>query len=53
MSGSYDFGDNYTVSFEITNLTEEVVTKHGRFDNHFLLAEDAGRRVAIGFSAHF
>ena len=53
MSGSYDINTNLTVSFEITNLTEEIVTKHGRFDNHFLLAEDAGRRIAIGVSASF
>jgi len=30
-----------------------VVTKHGRFSNHFLLAEDAGRRFALGLSASF
>jgi iron complex outermembrane recepter protein len=53
MSGSYDINDNFTVFFEVTNLTEEVVTKHGRFNNHFLLAEDAGRRFALGLSANF
>jgi len=47
-SASYDFTDNVSVFFEAINLTEEVVTKHGRFSNHFLLAEDAGRRFALG-----
>ncbi len=53
MSGSYDISETFTVFFEVTNITEEVVTKHGRFDNHFLLAEDAGRRFALGVSASF
>ncbi len=53
MSGSYDLGENVTAFFEVTNITEEVVTKHGRFSNHFLLAEDAGRRFALGISASF
>jgi TonB-dependent receptor len=53
MSGSYDINENFTAFFEITNLTEEVVTKHGRFSNHFLLAEDAGRRFAVGVRASF
>jgi len=53
MSGSYEINDNMSVVFEITNLTEEIVTKHGRFDNHFLLAEDAGRRFALGVTAKF
>lgn len=47
-SASYDVSDQLTVFFEGLNLTEEVVTKHGRFDNHFLLAEDSGRRLSIG-----
>lgn len=47
-SASYDVNDNVSVFFEAINLTEEVTTKHGRFSNHFLLAEDAGRRFALG-----
>jgi len=47
-SASYDISDSLTVFFEGLNLTEEVVTKRGRFENHFLLAEDTGRRFAIG-----
>jgi len=53
MSGSFDISENVTAFFEVTNITEEVVTKHGRFSNHFLLAEDAGRRFALGLSASF
>jgi len=53
MSGSVDISENFTAFFEITNLTEEVVTKHGRYDNHFLKAEDAGRRLAVGVTASF
>ena len=47
ISGSYDINNNLTLFFEGLNLTEEVVTKHGRFRNHFLLAEDSGRRFAV------
>ncbi len=47
-SASYDVSDNLTVFLEGINLTEEVVTKRGRFSNHFLLAEDSGRRVSLG-----
>ncbi len=53
MSGSFDVSESVTAFFEVTNITEEVVTKHGRFSNHFLLAEDAGRRFALGISATF
>jgi len=41
------------VVFEATNLTEEVVTKYGRYTNQFIGAEDAGRRVSIGLTAKF
>jgi TonB-dependent receptor len=53
ISGSYDFSKNLSIFFEGLNLTEEVVTKHGRFGNHFLLAEDSGRRFAIGVRGSF
>jgi len=53
LSTSYELVENVTLSLELTNLTEEVVLKHGRFENHFLLAEDAGRRMALGLSARF
>jgi TonB-dependent receptor len=53
MSGSYAITDNISVLFEATNLTEEVVTKYGRYTNQFLLAEDAGRRISLGVQAKF
>lgn len=53
MSGSYEINDNVSVLFEATNLTEEVVTKYGRYTNQFLLAEDAGRRISVGVQAKF
>ena len=48
-SASYDINDSLTVFVEGINLTEEVVTKRSRFSNHFLLAEDSGRRLSLGF----
>lgn len=53
ISGSYDISKNLSIFFEGLNLTEEVVTKHGRFKNHFLLAEDSGRRFAVGIRGGF
>jgi TonB-dependent receptor len=53
LSGSYAITDNISVVLEATNLTEEVVTKYGRYTNQFLLAEDAGRRIAVGLTAKF
>ena len=53
LSASYDINDSLTVFFEGLNLTEEVVTKHGRFDNHFLIAEDSGRRLSIGLRGNW
>lgn len=53
LSASYDISDRLTVFFEGLNLTEEVVTKRGRFTNHFLLAEDSGRRLAFGLRGNW
>ncbi|WP_308364300.1 MULTISPECIES: TonB-dependent receptor [unclassified Microbulbifer] len=53
MSASYDINDSVSIFFEGLNLTEEVLLKHGRYDNHFLLAEDSGRRFALGLRATF
>ncbi len=53
LSGSYEVNENISVLFEATNLTEEVVTKYGRYSNQFLLAEDAGRRISVGVQAKF
>lgn len=53
MSGKYAINDSVSVLFEATNLTEEVVTKYGRYTNQFIGAEDAGRRVSVGVTAKF
>lgn len=53
LSGSYDITDNLTIFFEGINLTEEFVHKRGRYSNHLLLAEDSGRRYALGIRGSF
>ena len=53
LSGSYAINDNFSVLFEATNLTEEAVTKFGRYKNQFIGAEDAGRRISLGLNAKF
>ncbi|WP_346838443.1 TonB-dependent receptor [Microbulbifer sp. SAOS-129_SWC] len=53
MSASYDINDRMTVFFEGLNLTDETLLKHGRYANQFLLAEDSGRRFALGLRATF
>ena len=53
MSGSYEMTNNLSLMFEATNLTKAVVKKYGRYTNQFLLAEDSGRRFALGLSAKF
>lgn len=52
-SGSYEVTKNLSVVFEATNLTKAVVKKYGRYTNQFLLAEDSGRRFALGLTAKF
>lgn len=53
LSGSYDINDSLTVFFEGINLTEEILLKHGRYDNQFLLADDTGSRWSLGLRATF
>ncbi|MGS2722384.1 TonB-dependent receptor [Porticoccus sp. GXU_MW_L64] len=53
LSASYDISDSTSIFFEGINLTENVVTKRGRFSNQFLLAEDAGRRLILGIRSSF
>jgi iron complex outermembrane receptor protein len=52
-SGSYEVTKNVSLVFEATNLTKSVVKKYGRYTNQFLLAEDSGRRFAVGLNAKF
>ena len=53
ISGSYDVTENVSIFFEGINLAGEYVEQYGRFRNHFLLAEDSGRRWALGVRASF
>jgi TonB-dependent receptor len=52
-SASYDITDNVSLFIEGINLTEEFTHKRGRFSNQFLLAEDSGRRFAVGINGTF
>ena len=53
ISGSYDITDNFSVFFEGINITNEIPLKHGRYSNHFLLADDTGARWAFGVRGNF
>lgn len=53
LSGSYDINDSLTVFFEGINITEEILLKHGRYSNQFLLADDTGARWSLGLRATF
>ncbi|MFP5392564.1 MAG: TonB-dependent receptor [Gammaproteobacteria bacterium] len=53
LSGSYEINKHLSVVFEGTNLTQAVVKKYGRYTNQFLLAEDSGRRFALGLTGKF
>ena len=48
ISGSFDINRSLSVFFEGINITGEIPLKRGRFDNHFLLADDTGARWALG-----
>jgi len=53
ISGSYDINENVSVFFEGINITDEIITKHGRYDNQMLLVTDTGARYALGVRATF
>lgn len=48
---SYHFNDKITLFLEGTNLGDEAIRKHGRFDNQFIWYSKPGPRYALGFSA--
>lgn len=50
-SASYKLSTNLSLIFEGINLTNEVVWKHGRYDNQLLLVQDTGARYAVGIKA--
>lgn len=53
LSASYNLSDNVSLFFEGINLTGEETRWHGRFSNHFLLAEESGPRYTLGVRASF
>lgn len=53
VSGSYQVLENLQLFFEGTNITNERLFKHGRFENQFLLAEESGPRYAVGVRLNF
>lgn len=53
VSASYDVNENISVFFDGINVTNAIVKKHGRFTNHFLLAEDSGARYSLGVRVVF
>ena len=53
MSVSYDINDHFNVFFEGLNLTDEISTAHGRFDEQFLYAYHGGPRYTLGVRGKF
>jgi len=53
LSSSYDITEKISIFLEVINLTEEIVIKHGRYNNQFLNADDSGRRMLFGVRASF
>ena len=53
ISGSYQVNDNMSVYFEGINIGGSTVSKHGRYDNHFISYADYGSRYAVGVRASF
>ena len=52
-SARYRVTDNFDIFFEGLNLGNEKLLKYGRFENHFLYAEDSGRRINFGTRFNF
>jgi TonB-dependent receptor len=53
LSARYRITDNFDIYVEGLNLGNEKLLKYGRFDNHFLYAEDSGRRINFGTRFNF
>ncbi|GAA4777571.1 TonB-dependent receptor [Stakelama sediminis] len=53
LSSSYDFNDHISVFGEITNVTDQVQSTHGRFSNQLLDVYNYGRRFTAGVRFHF
>jgi TonB-dependent receptor len=53
ISGSYAFTDQLNVFFEATNVTNETMSTHGRYDNQLLDAWAYGSRYKLGVRYRF
>jgi len=53
ISASYDLTENFTLTAEAINVTEETITQRGRFGNQVFSVEDNGSRYAVGVRAKF
>lgn len=53
LSASYNLTENVSLTFEGINLTGEETLWHGRYSNHYLLAEESGPRYSVGVRASF
>lgn len=52
-SASYAVNDHFSIFAEGINLTDEITTAHGRYDEQFLYAYHGGTRYALGLRAKF
>ncbi|RTE86287.1 MULTISPECIES: TonB-dependent receptor [Gammaproteobacteria] len=53
MSVNYNFTENFSVSFEGLNLTNETEQGYGRYEEQFLFARQYGPRYSLGFRYSF
>lgn len=53
LSGSYAFTEQLNVFFEATNVTNETMSTHGRYDNQLLDAWAYGSRYKLGVRYRF
>jgi iron complex outermembrane recepter protein len=53
LSASYKFSEQFNVFLEATNLTNETLSTHGRYDNQLLDAWAYGSRYTVGVRYRF
>ena len=53
VSVGYDINDRFNVFFEGLNITDEIATAHGRYDEQFVYAYHGGPRYTIGVRGKF
>lgn len=50
---TYRINDDFSVFIEGTNITDEAIRKHGRYDEQFILYRNTGPRYGLGFRGQF